>query len=115
VLPAQIVSAENDGQCEVEVFGQRTVMRCSAGQTVSADAKICIRSQNIELHDDRGIELTVRRRIYRGGGARIEAYPVNHPATELIFDVADGAGAQEGDTIHIAINSGWVIPQGVSR
>ncbi|QWK80403.1 ABC transporter ATP-binding protein [Ochrobactrum sp. BTU1] len=115
VLPAQVVSAESDGHCAVEVFGQKAVMRCAAGQTTSENAKICIRSQNIELRQDKGIELKVRRRIYRGGGARIEAYPVSHPATELTFDLADVAGAQEGETIHIGINSGWVIPQGATR
>ncbi|EMG51422.1 ABC transporter ATP-binding protein [Brucella pseudogrignonensis] len=115
VLPAQVIGAEKDGQCAVEVLGQKAVMRCVPGQAVQADAKICIRSQNIELCDDTGIALSVRRRIYRGGGARIEACPVNHPSTELTFDLADGLGGQQGETIHIAINSGWVIPDGASR
>ena len=115
VLPARVVSAEKDGQCEVEVFGQRVVLRCASGQMVQADAKICIRSENIELCSDNGIELKVRRRIYRGGGARIEAHPADHPLIELTFDLPDGAGGQEGETIYIAINSGWVIPQGASR
>lgn len=115
VLPAQVISAEKDGHCAVEVLGQKTVMRCEPGQGVQADAKICIRSQNIELCDDRGIALAVRRRIYRGGGARIEACPLHHPSTELTFDLADGVGGQQGETMHIAINSGWVIPEGASR
>ncbi len=115
VLPAQVVSPEKDGHCAVEVFGQRAVMRCAPGQLVQADAKICIRSPDIALRADTGIALSVRRRIYRGGGARIEACPVDHPSTEMTFDLADGIGGQQDETIHIAINSGWVIPQGVSR
>ena len=112
VLPARVLSAENNGHCEVEVFGQKAALRCAPGQRSNVEAKICIRSQNIELRDSDGIALTVRRRIYRGGGARIEAHPANHPSVELTFDLPDMSGGQEGDTINIAINSGWVIPEG---
>ncbi len=119
VLPARITQAEQEGQCAGEVFGQHVVLRCAPGQAATPDAKICIRSRDIELADGNGVPLTVTRAIYRGGGVRVEARPDADPALELTFDLPfdliDGKPVAEGAPLHIRIRTGWVIPEGETR
>lgn len=115
VLPAKVVSAEQNENCKVEILGQEAVFRCMTGQPIVADAQICIRSRDIELSEDAGIAVIVKRSIYRGGGIRIEAHPENDPSIELSFDVADRDVLTPGQKLNIKIKSGWVIPQGVKQ
>lgn len=111
VLPAKVMMNEQNGGCAVELLGQQAVFRCEKGQKITADAKICIRSRDIEVVDGAGIPITVKRAIYRGGGMRIEAHPVSDPSIELTFDVTDSNLVKEGQHINIQISSGWVIPE----
>lgn len=112
VLPANVITPELNGQCKVEILGQEAVFRCDAGQKMMADAKICIRSRDIEVVDGAGIPIVVKRSIYRGGGMRIEAHPVCDPSVDLTFDLTDTALITAGKGLNIRINSGWVIPEG---
>lgn len=112
VLPAKLMSEPENGHCKVQLLGQDAVFRCAADQKRVAAAKVCIRSSDIEVVDKDGIAITVKRVIYRGGGARIDAFPVSSPELQLTFDVPDPVSLSEGETAQIRINSGWVIPQG---
>lgn len=111
VLPAQVLSAEVNGQCKVRVLGQEATFRCIADQAVTANAKVCIRSADIRPTENGGIPVTVKRAIYRGGGWRIEAIAQGHADQELRFDLADPVRLEEAAMIAVAIKSGWVIPQ----
>lgn len=110
VFPAKVLTVEENGQCKVEVLGQEAVFRCHPGQGVTGDAKVCIRAADIIPAAKDGIEVFVKRSIYRGGGSRIEAVAGN-ATQELHFDLADPKRLAEGETTRIAIASGWVIPE----
>tara|TARA_R110002020_G_scaffold192228_3_gene392311 strand:+ start:25362 stop:26435 length:1074 start_codon:yes stop_codon:yes gene_type:complete len=112
VLPAKLMSVPENGQCKVQLLGQDAVFRCASDQATVSEAKVCIRSSDIEIVDKDGIPVAIKRVIYRGGGARVEAYPVARPDLQLTFDVPDPVTLLEGDTANIRICSGWVIPQG---
>ena len=112
VLPAKLISSPEKGHCKIQLLGQDAVFRCASDQKQVTEAKVCIRSSDIEVVDKDGIAITVKRVIYRGGGARIDAFPVSSPDLQLTFDVPDPVSLAEGETAHIRITSGWVIPQG---
>lgn len=112
VLPANLLSAPEDGQCKVQVLGQDAVFRCASDQQQLSQAKVCIRSSDIEVVEKDGIAIIVKRVIYRGGGARIEAFPASRPDLQLTFDIPDPVALSEGETANIRICSGWIIPQG---
>ena len=115
VLPAQVLHITGNGHCQGRVFGQDVELRCAGDQKVTEQAQICIRSNDIELTRDNGIELIADRAIYRGGGLRVEAHLVADPSIELSFDVADTQAIAQGALLHIRIKSGWVIPAGEIR
>ena len=112
VLPASMNSTPQNGECKVTILGQEAVFRCAHNQESRKETKVCIRSSDIEIVDEGGIAITVKRAVYRGGGARIEATPDIRPDLHLSFDVADPVSLSEGQAVSICIKSGWVIPEG---
>ncbi len=111
VLPAEILSPPKNKRCRVRVLGQEAEFRCRPDQMMTAAAKVCVRAAEIETVETGGIAVTVKRVIYRGGGARIEAAPAHRPDLELHFDLPDPRRLEEGETTAIRVTSGWVIPQ----
>jgi len=110
VLPAEILSAE-DGACRARILGQEAVLRCRSDEITRADARVCVRAGDLEVVKTGGIAIRVKRSIYRGGGSRIEASPVERPDIDLHFDLPDPARLEEGTQARLAIRTGWVIPQ----
>ncbi|KXF76153.1 spermidine/putrescine ABC transporter ATP-binding protein [Paramesorhizobium deserti] len=111
VLPAEILSAAQDGACRVRILGQEAVLRCRPDEIARADAKVCVRAGDLEVVEMGGIPIRVKRSIYRGGGSRIEASPAERPDIELHFDLPDPARLEEGTQARLAIRTGWVIPR----
>lgn len=110
VLPAEVLSFAERGRCEALVVGSRAQIRCSGTEMPRANARICIRSNDLELVETGGIPVRVKRSVYRGGGSRIEAAPLARPELHLHFEVRDPARLKEGDEVRVAIRDGWIIP-----
>lgn len=110
VLPAEVLSFAERGRCEALVLGSRAQIRCSGTEMPRANARICIRADDLELVESGGIPVRVKRSVYRGGGSRIEAAPLARPELHLHFEVRDPAQLKEGDEIRVAIRDGWIIP-----
>lgn len=115
VLPAEVTTSATEGHCTVNVLGQQAQLRCRPDQGISTKAKICVRPADLEVVADGGFAAEIKRVIYRGGGARIEAFPVAQPDVHLHFDMPDPVSLEEGSQTRIRIKSGWVIPQEQSR
>ncbi|MGH6761090.1 MAG: ABC transporter ATP-binding protein [Phyllobacterium sp.] len=115
VLPAEVLTDAEAGLCKAHVLGHETVLRCRPEQKIMQAAKICVRGPDLEIVAEGGFAVHVRRAIYRGGGARIEAHPMDRPDISLHFDVSDPVQLEEGSQARLRIKSGWVIPQGEAR
>ncbi|RCS23860.1 ABC transporter ATP-binding protein [Phyllobacterium salinisoli] len=111
VLPADVLSGARDGSCNVRILGQETVLRCRPDEVARSDAKVCVRADDLDVVESGGIAIRVKRSIYRGGGSRIEAFPVERPDIDLHFDLPDPARLEEGAEARLAIRTGWVIPR----
>lgn len=112
VLPAKVLDAENSGHCRVEVLGQQLVARCRSGQRPLDSARICCRADDIEYvgAGGEGVDGTVKRAVYQGGGARIEFSPAAAPQLNLHFEQREPVTLAAGQTARIRITSGWVTP-----
>ncbi|WP_404935258.1 ABC transporter ATP-binding protein [Nitratireductor sp. L15S-10] len=112
VLPANVETAEVDGQCRVTVLGQELVVRCRKGEKPRKDARICCRASQIQSvgTSQPGFEGTITRAVYRGGSARIEFEPEAAPHLGLHFDQPDPVSFAAGERAKLAITSGWLIP-----
>jgi len=111
VVPIEILSVSQNGECSVRILGQDARLRCNPTQQVVARAKACIRAADVEIVERGGISVDVERCIYRGGGARIEAKPTDAPELVVHFHLPEPNRLQAGDQIQIRIKSGWVIPE----
>jgi iron(III) transport system ATP-binding protein len=112
VLPAKVLTAAEAGHARVEVLGQEVVVRCRPGERPRAEAKICIRSSDLEIAGDQagGFDGTVVRSVYQGGSARVEFAPSGEAGTHLHFDQPEPVAFDSGSAIRMRINSGWLIP-----
>lgn len=110
VLPAEVLSFAERGHCEALVLGSRAQVRCSGVEMPRANAKLCLRADDLQLIETGGIPVRVKRAVYRGGGSRIEAAPIAKPDIHLHFDVRDPMRLEEGEEVRLAIRNGWIIP-----
>ncbi len=113
VLPASVLSSADAGHCRVGVLNTEAVVRCRPDQTVTSEAKLCLRARDIGIasSDQVGIPATVERLSYQGGHFRLEARATAAPDILLHLEAGEPAPARPGDAIRIAILDGWVIPQ----
>ena len=111
VIPIEVISRPKNGECAAQMLGHKVPLRCSSRQEIMATAHACVRSDDIELVETGGIPIEIQRCIYRGGGARIEARPLEGADLELHFDLPEPNRLEAGDQVQIRIKSGWVIPQ----
>ena len=115
VLPVMVLSPPQGGRCKVNVLGIEAVVRCRPDQTITNQAKLCLRARDISLTsaEHAGFQATVERLSYQGGHFRLEARVASAPDMLLHLDAAEPALAQPGDAIAIAIHDGWVIPEAI--
>jgi iron(III) transport system ATP-binding protein len=114
VLPAQVTSAEADGQCRATVLGCDMVVNCQTGEQPRSGAKVCCRSENLRICSDNepGADGVISRVIYRGGSARIEFIADLAPETVIHFEQADPVTFENGQRARLAFTTGWLIPRG---
>jgi iron(III) transport system ATP-binding protein len=116
VLPAEVTSAEAGGRCEAVVLGQKLGLRCRPGEGPRADAKVCVRAQDIApaAAGAPGFDGVIRRVVYQGGAARIEFAPDAAPELALHFDQPDPQPFRTGERTRLAFTGGWLIPAGTA-
>lgn len=116
VLPARVLSTEQAGHIRVETLGQDLVVRCRPGERPRDNAKICIRSPDIEIAqaNEAGFDGIVKRAVYKGGTARIEFAPAANPDLGLHFDQPEPVQLENGAPLRVRITSGWLIPNGAA-
>jgi iron(III) transport system ATP-binding protein len=114
VLPAKVLSAEQAGHVQVEVLGQEVVMRCRPGEQPRVNAKVCIRSSDLEIagKGEAGFDATVKRAIYKGGAVRVELSPTLQPDLHIHIERPESGSFEAGSQLRLKIVSGWVIPNG---
>jgi iron(III) transport system ATP-binding protein len=112
VVPAKVLSSAQSGHCRVEALGQEIVVRCRPGEKPRGDAAICVRGSDLTAAQpgEPGMDGTVRRAVYKGGGARIEFVPAAAPDAALHFEQRDPNPFEPGATARLRIASGWLIP-----
>jgi iron(III) transport system ATP-binding protein len=112
VLPGRVLAPPEAGRCAVLLLGTTARLRAAARQA-SGPAAICLRSEDLRLREPGpdAVAAVVRRAIYEGGRTAIELEPVGAPAgTRLTVVVPGDAGPPPGQTLHLAIDDGWVLP-----
>ncbi len=114
VLPAKVLGAEQGGHTRVEALGHEFVVRCRPGEQARADAKICIRSTDLEVagKGEAGFDATVTRAIYKGGAVRVELSPTLQPDLHLHVERPEPGSFEPGSHVRLKITSGWLIPNG---
>ncbi|HEX8009538.1 MAG TPA: ABC transporter ATP-binding protein [Casimicrobiaceae bacterium] len=113
VVPVEVVWAEGDGACEVDLFGYRLSMRRAAGSAPPSRAQACLRARALRVvaADAAGVAARVDRAIYRGGQFRVEACLEAKPEVKLHLTLPEPCALAPGAAINIAIDDGWVLPE----
>jgi iron(III) transport system ATP-binding protein len=111
VVPVRVVAADNRGRCDVDVFGQRTGMRCAPSQRAGVPAQACVRAADLRLaaHDD-GVGVTLERAVYQGGHFRLETVVTASPDLRLQLVAPEPFDPKPGAALSLAVDDGWVIP-----
>jgi len=111
VVPVRVLAVHADAACEVDVFGCRLRMRCSATQA-AASASACLRASDLSIvaQGMPGLRARVTGTTYQGGHFRIDACVEANPDVPLHFCVPEPCAAVPGDSVDLAIGDGWVIP-----
>jgi iron(III) transport system ATP-binding protein len=115
VLPARVLVAPETGRCRVEILGIETGLRARPDQR-PGPAAVCLRSEDVRLTDDAPgtVGAVVRRAFYEGGRTALELEPVGAPpGSRLILLVPEEGAPRAGETVHVVIDDGWVLPEAV--
>jgi iron(III) transport system ATP-binding protein len=110
VVPVMVRALEAGGRCDAEVFGEPVSMRCAPGQRSGA-ARACLRAADLRIvTPPGGVRVTVERAVYQGGHFRLETAVAAAPDVRLHLSAPEPFTTAPGDTLHLAIADGWVIP-----
>jgi iron(III) transport system ATP-binding protein len=113
VLPVGIVAVDADSMCDVDVFGYRMRMRCSAAHTVAGAANACVRASALRIvpPGTPGLRVRVTGVIYQGGYFRLETSVEQSPGVVLHFTVPEPCAVAAGAIVDLAVDDGWIIPR----
>jgi iron(III) transport system ATP-binding protein len=110
IVPATLLGTDGAGIGEVDALGCRARVRVAAGMRPGA-VELCLRPEDLVVAPagaDGAIATRVHRVLYRGGFNELDLAPQADPACRLRVDLRDGA--REGETLHVRIAGGWVLP-----
>jgi iron(III) transport system ATP-binding protein len=113
VLPARVLAPAEAGRCQVELLGIAARLRARPDQR-PGPAAVCLRSEDVRLADATpgALGAVVRRAFYEGGRTALELEPVGAPpGSRLIIFVPEGGAPRAGQSVHVAIDDGWVLPE----
>ena len=110
VVPAT-VAAVAGGTCDVDLFGHRATMRCSA-RTTPGPALVCLRAAALSVAPEGtgALRMRVTGTIYQGGHFRVEGMIGADPGVALHFTVPEPCTLASGSLVDLAVSDGWVIP-----
>ncbi|HKW80913.1 MAG TPA: ABC transporter ATP-binding protein [Casimicrobiaceae bacterium] len=113
VVPVAVNSVDGRGRCEADLCGTAVALRCAAGQRSDASAHAVLRSGDLRQAADgtSGIDARVVRTVYQGGRFRVEARLARADAV-LNLEAAEPCSLAPGEAIRIAVDDGWIIPEG---
>jgi iron(III) transport system ATP-binding protein len=109
IVPATLLGGDA-GSGEVEALGCRARVRIAPGMR-PGPVELCLRPEDLVVvppHDGGAIETRVHRVLYRGGFNELDLAPRADPAQRLRLDLREAA--REGETLHVRIAGGWVLP-----
>ena len=111
IMPVRTGAVRPDATCDVDVFGYRLQMRCSAAQT-SATGFACLRASALSTVPPGapGLGARVTGSTYQGGHFRLDACVEADPEVQLHLYVPEPCVVAPGARIDLAIADGWVIP-----
>ena len=113
VVPVAGVTRDGDATCTADVFGHRVRMRCDARARIGAEARACLRDNALRVVNGAtpGVRATVTGIVYQGGRFRLDATPERAPDVPLHFAVTEPCSLRPGDSVMLAIDDGWVLPE----
>jgi iron(III) transport system ATP-binding protein len=109
VVPVDVLGAEGDGACVVDLYSCKVRMRCSALQRPGR-SHACLHAEDLTI-DAAGVAARLVRAVYKGGGFRLELAIAAQPSQRLRADVPAPLAFAIGDEVRVAVRDGWVIPQ----
>jgi iron(III) transport system ATP-binding protein len=111
LLPVDVVAVNGSGDCDVEVGGYRTRMRCAPGQRPGR-ADVCLRATDVALEraNAAGIAARIERAVYQGGAFRLDARPMACDDVVLRLQAPEPLEAPVGSTANLRFVDGWVVP-----
>ncbi|HSV20738.1 MAG TPA: ABC transporter ATP-binding protein [Casimicrobiaceae bacterium] len=111
VVPVHVVAHDGTGRCDVDVFGQRTGMRCAPSQRAGSAAQACVRAADLRLAtQDGGVQVRLERAVYQGGHFRLETVVAAVPDLHLQLCAPEPFHATPGAALTLTVDDGWVIP-----
>jgi iron(III) transport system ATP-binding protein len=113
VLPGRVLESPAGGRCRVELLGIAARLRARSDQQPGPVA-VCLRSEDVRLADGApgAVAAVVRRAVYEGGRTALELEPVGAPpGTRLTLLTGELGGPPAGQTVRVAIEDGWVLPE----
>jgi iron(III) transport system ATP-binding protein len=115
IVPVRVVAVHVDATCDVDVFGYRLRMRCSAAQATAA-ASACLRASALSVvaPNAPGLRARVVGTTYQGGHFRLEACVEADPEVPLHLYLPEPCAVSVGTHIDLAVADGWVIPGGAA-
>jgi iron(III) transport system ATP-binding protein len=112
VVGGRVLAPPEAGRCPVALLGIQASLRAHAGQP-PGPALACLRSEDLRLAapGPNAVPAAVRRAVYQGGRTLLELEPHGPaPAARLTVAVAPDDAAAPGETLHVAVVDGWVLP-----
>jgi len=111
VLPAEARGGAGEGLCHVRVLGLDVTMRCER-PPAPGPVKVALYPRDLRRAGagEAGLPCRVARAVYQGGAFRVDLVPEAAPDLRLTLSTLEGAPPQAGESLTIAIDGGWVIP-----